>query len=166
MDLSLFVQNYLGINNIQVTYSKNTNLTNNTNHKFIKPVKSNFFKYYFLFLVITSSFFLYFILENKTKTNSTKLSIQNNMNKFKKDREFYSLTKMILILYEKAKDYNVVIDSIVMKNSLCLLSIQTTNKDVVYKYFEDIPNIGINNIFFDKELKRYKIDASFKLPRR
>jgi hypothetical protein len=112
------------------------------------------------------SLFFYLILETKTNLYSSNVSIQSNINKFKKDREFYSISNMILNLYEKAKDHDVVIDSIVMKNSSCLLSVQTTNKDVVYKYFEDISSISINNIFFDKHLERYKIDASFKLPRK
>ena len=169
-DLKLFAYKSLGINNIHITFIKDRDLTvleTNSNHKFIKALKTKEFLYYISYLFLILFLLVYLLSDEKKSYKKDEIEAVNKKIKtIKKQKEFYFLSSLVLQLYEQSKNKKIYINSIKVKNSILQIELESKNKEQMYSLINEYTNSKISNMTYNENKERFILDASFKILRK
>lgn len=160
----------MGINNIHITFIKDSELTAleiNSNHKFIKALKTKEFLYYISYLFLILFLLVYLLSDEKKSYKKDELETVNKKIKtIKKQKEFYFLSSLVLQLYEQSKNKKIYINSIKVKNSILQIELESKNKEQMYSLINEYSNSKISNMTYNENKERFILDASFKILRK
>ncbi|RXJ69650.1 hypothetical protein CRV08_02805 [Halarcobacter ebronensis] len=133
--------------------------------EFIRPFRSYGLKLYLLYLFTLGSIFYLYDFSNEKYELNLK-TIHNTTTKLQNDTKFYSISKRVANIYSVAKEMNIDILSIVLKESILALEITTLNKQNIYAFFKKIDYKSVENINYDEDSKRYQANGKIKIYRR
>lgn len=134
-------------------------------YNFIKPIKSNLFRYFILYFLFLLSLFYFYDLEiKKEKTNLIEL--RKTTKNLKEELIFYSVSKTVKSLINLADKSKTKIIFISLKDSKISLKLQAKDKSDIYNFLKDLNKNSVVNVFYDKEKGRFIGDATFKIYRR
>jgi len=162
-ELKEFLERNLKIENLSLV--DKIQYTNKNLHTFFKPVKSKLFKYFLLYLLIFCIGLYFFEFEEK-KNSFTLNRIQGETKNLKRDISFNYLSKDVVDFYTKTKEYSIEINKISFSNSIYLFVLESKDKKNIYELLKEFKNCSVEDMKYDKNLKRYVVNASFKISRK
>lgn len=163
-ELKSFIEKNLNLENLNIVKSDLIKFNKKINYSFFKPVKSNIFKFFVLYMIFLC-FGFYFFEFQKVDNEDQLNMIQNNTIALKRNIKFEAISDDIVFLYEKAKDNGLEINSLSFKESKFFLTIKSKNKQNIYEFLKTFDG-NIINIVYDEKIKEYFANASFKVYRR
>lgn len=163
-ELKKLIEEKLNLDFLHTIESKEIEFNQSNDYIFFKPVKSNIFKFFILYMLFLCLGF-YFFEFNETKQKDELNLIQNNILLLKKTIKFEPLSDDVAFLYHKAKSNKLLIESLSFKDSKFFLNLKSTKKQNIYEFLKSL-NGNIEHINFDEKTKEYLANASFKVYRR
>lgn len=134
-------------------------------HTFFKAYKSNLLKIFFVYLILICSFFYFIDSNNKVEQNLfSKINLKTK--EINENSKFEYLSPKIIALFSSSKKYSVEILNLSLKDSIIVLKLQGEQKDSIYKFLQQMKEIKIEDMSFDKTKKVYLANASFKIFRK
>ena len=164
-ELKSFLEKTLSLDNLKVI-EKDKIVQNRKNelHEFIKPVRSNLFKFFLAYLFVLCLGFYFFEFDKKEDYRQLD-TIKSDTLLLKNSMVFEHISDDIFSLYKNAQDNKLKILSVNFKNSKFVLNLKSKEKENIYIFLKDLKG-SVENMTFDKNSKEYIANASFKIHRR
>ncbi len=164
-ELITYIQKSLNLDELTSIPKNKVVLNKQSSHEFSRVIKSNLFNYFFLYLFLLCIGFYSFDFIKKEPSYELE-NIQKSSKNLKKEIVFKYISKEITLLFKMAEELNIQILSLSFKESKFMLTLSAKEKKSLYAFLEKIKNSSVENMLFNKELKRYMANASFKVNRR
>lgn len=163
-ELKYSIEKSLNLDSLNLVQSNEIKLNKKSNYEFFKPIKSNVFKFFLVYMAFICFGFYFFEFEKNDKKNEL-LEIQNNTIALKANMTFEAISDDIASLYKKAKAYGLSLLSLNFRNSKFIFTLKSKEKQNIYEFLKEL-NGSVESMSYDEETKEYLANASFKTYRR
>lgn len=160
-----FLKKKFNLDSILYFENKKLKFNYRLNYSFIRPIKTNYFKYFLLYLFFLGITFYQVDFNNNVKKVDLE-SLKLETISLKEDKEFLFVSEKILEIYEKRLFYKIEIDSINVNQAVMHITLNCKSKDEIYSFFKELNSSKIGSITYDNFTKSFKSNATISLSRR